>query len=291
MRFFSTVILCMLCFFSRAQTLEWWAETVKWDGVSPWSKYIIYQPAYLGPNALPVPGLGNGNIDSSISIASGLNFHFSKGDKTQNLELYGNYCLVKDVISFDISWVPYEQYEMDHATKEKRHVYAANYYDKHTSGDILLNTNIRLLKRWQKHIQLALRIGYRFPAGTDLGSARYSDGPGYHFDVSFGKPVLPSLKLIGMAGFYVWQIESEFFRQNDAFLFGSGFEFNKNKWRLQSYVAGYLGYMEKSGDKPLVFRSSVEKRFKNAGGFLKFQQGLHDFDYTSVETGVRYYFK
>lgn len=288
MRTILAAYACCICMSTRAQSLEWWAETVKWDGVSPWSNYIIYQPAYLGPNALPVPALGNGNIDSSLSVASGINFHFSPGDKTQNITLYGNYCLVKDVISFDISWVPYERFNMDHSTKEKRHVFSEKYYDKHTSGDIHLNTNIRLLKRWQNFVQLAMRIGYRFPSGS-ISSARYSDGPGYYFDVSFGKPLNREVKLIGMAGFYVWQLEKENFKQNDAFLCGSGFELNKNNWRVQSYLAGYFGYMENSGDKPLVFRANIEKKFKKSGMFLKFQRGLHDFGYTSTEAGARFY--
>jgi hypothetical protein len=291
MRLALTVIICCFGFFSNAQTLDWWAQTVKWDGVSPWTRYIIYQPAYLGPNALPVPVLSNGDIDSTTSLAAGMSLHFSKGDNTKNISLSANYCLVKDLISFDVAWVPKEWYQMDHATKEERHVYAANYFDNRTAGDIHLNTNIRVLKRWQKIIQLAMRIGYRFPSGSDLGSARYSDGPGYYFDLSFGKPISPSVKWTGMAGFYCWQIESEYFKQDDAFLFGTGLEFNRNNWRAQSYVAGYLGYMEKSGDKPIVWRVSLEKRAKTLGGYLKFQRGLHDFDYTSIETGARYYFK
>ena len=238
-----------------------------------------------------MPVLSNGDIDSTTSVGAGMGLHFSKGDNTQNISLSANYCLVKDLISFDVAWVPKEWYQMDHATKEKRHVYAANYFDKHTSGDIHLNTNIRVLKRWQKFMQLALRIGYRFPSGSGLGSARYSDGPGYYFDLSFGKPLSPAIKWTGMAGFYCWQIESEFFKQNDAFLFGTGVEFNRNNWKAQTYVAGYLGYMEKSGDKPVVWRASLEKRIKTMGGYLKLQQGLHDFDYTSIEAGARYYFK
>ncbi|TAE61269.1 MAG: hypothetical protein EAZ89_00720, partial [Bacteroidetes bacterium] len=38
-----------------AQDAAWWSQTVGWDGVSHWSRYIRTSPAYMGPNALPVP--------------------------------------------------------------------------------------------------------------------------------------------------------------------------------------------------------------------------------------------
>jgi len=272
-----------------SQTFDQWATTVGWDGVSHWSKYMITLPAYQGPNSLPVPRIGNGNIDSNFSISATGNLHFSKGDNTQNLTLYANYSLVKDIISIDAMWVPYEHYTMSPAVKSKRHVFSQFYNDREATGEIQLNTNIRLLNKWRKHIQLVLRIGYRFPSGSGFGAARFTDGPGYHFDVSFGKPFSnSSVKWIGMAGFYTWQIESEKHNQDDAFLFGSGLEWNKNNWRLQTYIAGYLGYLEGSGDKPIVCRITLERKLKRNSLLLGFQQGIKDFDYTSVEAGFKY---
>ncbi|HET6993677.1 MAG TPA: hypothetical protein VFI06_01785 [Chitinophagaceae bacterium] len=273
---------------SYGQTFDWWAQLVHWDGVSEWPKYMITQPAYMGPNALPVPRIGNGSIDSSFSIAATGSLHFSKGDNTQNFTIYANYCLVKNVISFDASWIPYEHFTMSHAIKEQRHVFSHFYYDRHATGDVHLNTTIQLLNRWRKNIQLALRIGYRFPTGTGLGVARYTDGPGYYFDLSFGKPLNPSLKWIGMLGFYSWQLINVGRRQDDAFLFGTGAEWNTKTLRLQTYISGYLGYQLSSGDKPVVFRTTLEKRINRTSLLLGFQQGIHDFRYTSVEMGAKY---
>src|SRR5436190_6356973 len=276
---------------SYGQTFDWWAQLVHWDGVSEWPKYMITQPAYMGPNALPVPRIGNGSIDSSFSIAATGSLHFSKGDNTQNFTIYANYCLVKNVISFDASWIPYEHFTMSHAIKEQRHVFSHFYYDQQETGVIELNTTYQLLNRWRKDIQLALRIGYRFPTGTGLGVARYTDGPGYHFDLSFGKPVNTSLKWIGMLGFYSWQLINVGRRQDDAFLFGTGAEWNTKRVRLQTYVAGYLGYQLNSGDKPVVFRTTVEKKIKRTSFLLGFQQGLHDFKYSSIEVGTKFRFQ
>ncbi|MEI9808483.1 MAG: hypothetical protein WDO16_11785 [Bacteroidota bacterium] len=288
MRVLFITILCCFTFGGNAQTADWWVQTVNWNGVTHWSRYIIAAPAYLGPNALPVPRIGNGSIDSSISAGLTGNLHFSKGDNTQNVTIYANYCLVKNVISFDAAWVPYEHFTMSHAIKTNRHVFYLHYYDRHAAGDMHLNTNIQLLNKWRKDIQLALRIGYRFPTGTGLGVARTTDGPGYYFDLSFGKPFSHShFKWIGMAGFYAWQLISDKHRQDDAFLFGNGIEWNNKSIRWQTYIAGYLGYLKSSGDKPVVFRTAVEKKLKRNSLLFSFQQGLHDFKYSSVEMGMK----
>lgn len=292
MRIFLSIFLCSFFCSSNAQTLAKWAQTVHWDGVSHWSKYIRSEAGYMGPNALPVPFIGNGSIDSSLSFTATANLHFTKGDKTQNPALYGNYCLVKNVISFDMYWIPFEYYKMSNAIKEERHVYYTFFSDKKARGDIYINTNIQLLNKWRKNIHLVLRAGFRYPSSSDLGAARYTDGMGYYFDLSFGKPIgATGLKWIGMLGFYCWQVDLDRFRQNDAPLFGTGLEWNPKGWKLQSSVSGYKGYMEQSRDKPIVFRVSAEKRINKNILLIRMQQGLHDFKYTSVEFGGKYIFK
>lgn len=291
MKFVTVFFFLTLSLISRAQDHNWWANNVGWDGVTHWSRYLISQPAFLGPNALPVPKIGNGRIDSVSSISVTGNLHFSPGDNTQNISLYANYCLVKDLVSFDIAWVPYERFRMTHEMKGKRHVFHQFYYDKEATGDILLNTNIQVLKKWRKHIDLLLRVGYRFPAGSGFGLARTSDGPGYYFNMAFGKPFRNSqFRWIGMAGFYAWQMISDRHHQNDAFLFGTGVEWQKKNTIIQTYGAGYLGYLEKSGDKPVLLRATMEQRLNRHSLLLGFQQGLRDFEYTSVEFGIKYRF-
>jgi hypothetical protein len=276
---------------AEAQTdspFDLWAKSVNWDGTTHWTHYMLSQPDFQGPNSLPVPKIGNGSIDSSFYFSAATDFHFSKGDNTQNLFLAANVCLVKNVISFDINWVPFEHYDLDQATRERRHVFAAFYNDHVAAGDIHLNTNFQILNKLRDKIQLGFRIGYRFPTGTGFGAARTTDGPGYYFDFNFGKPLNnKSWKWIGMAGFYVWQMVSDKHRQDDAFLFGSGLEYNKNKWKGQAYLAGYLGYVQHSGDKPLVARLNIEKKCKNNNILFGLQQGLHDFHYFTISAGFK----
>jgi hypothetical protein len=288
--FFLIVFLFFTCQ-SQAQTQDKWSKIVRWDGFSPWQKYMIYSPGYMGPNALPVPSMANGGIDSVDYVGASGSFFFSKGDNTQGIRFSGNYCLVKDLISFDASWIPVEWFQLSDEIKDKRHVYWPNYYAKKANGDVLLNMNVRVLKKWDKYVQLAFRIGYRFPSSdvAEVAAARYTDAPGYFFDFSAGKTLSPDKrwKLSGMMGFYVWQLND--YGQNDAFLFGAGLEYNSNKWHWQLNGRGYTGWLG-NGDFPVVVSSSLEKQLKVFGFFLNLQQGLHDFDYTGVEIGTKYLF-
>lgn len=284
-----TLFLLLSTAYVKSQTLAQWSQLVQWDGVSHWSRYLKTFPAYQGPNALPVPRIGNGLIDSTFFISAGGSFHFSNGDNTQNYTVYANYCLVKELIAVDIYWVPGEYYQLTHAMKEERRIYPQFYYDKKGEGELHLNANIQLLKRWKKYINLKGRMGYRFPSGSGFGAARDIDAPGYYFDLSFGKPIRRSgFTFVGMLGFYSWHIESDRNNQDDAFLFGGGLQWEKNSWRLETNLAGYIGYLEDSGDKPTVFRFNAEKRIKKFSLLFGFQQGLHDFDYSTGEIAVKY---
>lgn len=271
-----------------AQTAAWWEQNVHWDGVTHWSRYLTISPGYLGPNALTIPSINNGSVDSIISLGASLNAHFSKGDQTQNLTLYGNYTTKDKAISVDAQFVPYEHYNMSHAIKTKRKVFFENYYDDASAGDVLVNTTIQLFPKKRSKFQAALRVGVRMPSGGGLGAARYGDVPGYWIDAGAGVPFRnANWKWIGMLGFYVWQTNDDHHRQDDAILFGTGLEFNRKRWRCLAYMAGYSGY-KNNGDRPVVVRLAVEKNIKRYVLMMRLQQGLHDYAYTSSELGVKF---
>ncbi len=55
------------------------------------------------------------------------------------------------------------------------------------NGDFYFSTIIQLLKK-EKLPEVALRMACRTASGNNLGSARYTDAPGYFLDISLGKP-------------------------------------------------------------------------------------------------------
>lgn len=274
--------------FSFSQTLEWWRDNVGWNGSTHWSKYIIISPKYLGPNALSVPLINNGSIDSFSSAGVTANAHFSNGDNTQNFMVYGNYTTKNNTIAVDLQYVPYERFQMSHAVKTERHVYYKNYNDSHTVGDFVVNTTMQLFPKWRDKAQLALRLGFRMPAGRHMAAARYGDVPSYWIDMGGAFPFKNSkLKLLGMAGFFVWQTNVDNFRQDDAILFGSGLEWNDRTLKMQVYATGYSGY-KNNGDRPTLLRFALEKKIRKQIYIFRVQQGLHDFNYLSFEAGTRF---
>jgi hypothetical protein len=271
-----------------SQTRQKWAETVNWDGVTPWVNYMIYSSAYMGPNALPVPDMANGSADSMSYISFSSVLHFSKGDKTQNLQFFTNHCLVKNRLSAEVLWMPIEWFQVNDETKLKRHVYYTSYYDNKAQGDVFFNFRLQMLNQWRKYIHIALRAGFRYPTSSSVGAARYTDAPGYHFDLSFSKPVLQDkLKLSFMGGLYVWQLNTG--GQDDAFLFGGSMEYNYKNLRWRINCRGYSGYRN-NGDRPLILESLLEKRFNNFGILLNLQKGLHDYDFTTLSLGTKFIF-
>lgn len=274
-----------------AQDFQWWANSVGWDGVSSWRKYIIYSPYYLGPNALPVPSVAAGRVDSVHSIGISGNSHFMKGDITFNPSIHATFVLVKDVISFDLYNVPFEYFDQSHTLKTERHVYYYYYHSHKAHGDINLNTKIQLFKRLQPKINLMLRMGYRFATSTNYAAARYTDAPGYCFDINTGIPFGKNKKWLfkAMAGLYTWQVNEERYEQNDAFLFGAGTEYHHRNFGFEFSAAGYLGYLKQRKDKPVVLRMGLEQKLKHSLVLLKFQQGIHDFKYSSLELGLKYF--
>lgn len=276
-----------------AQTQQQWAQLVGWDGVSSFTKYIHYSSRFMGPNALTVPHMPNGSIDSinSIGLAGQMHFHFKGGDNTQNLNVYGNFCVAKGKMALEVNWLPVEHFNMSDSIKRQRHVYYRNYYDNVAKGDVIVNSNINLLNKWREKVQLMMQIGVRLPSSSNKGvaAARFLDATAYYINVSCGKPLSPTLKLMAMVGLYVWQINMDDLdlRQNDAFLFGSGVEWNKNRWKLQANISGYLGYLESSGDKPVLIRLNAERRISNKILLFRFQYGYKDYRYISFEAGAK----
>ena len=283
-----TLLLLITGHTVNGQTAEWWQQNVNWDGTTHWSRYIITSPKYLGPNALTVPFINNGSIDTLNSIGISANGHFSNGDNTQNITLYGNYAPKAGGIAINAQFIPYEHYTMSHDVKTKRKTFFENYNDRQCAGDVLVNTTVQLFQKKRDKIQLALRLGLRMPAGGDLATARYADVPGYWIDIGGGIPFKNRVfKWLGMLGFYVWQTNDDKHRQDDAILFGSGFEWSQHGWRIQAYATGYSGY-KNNGDRPVLVRLGTEKILHQKIYVIRLQQGLHDFAYSSVEAGIKF---
>ncbi len=273
-----------------SQSLQWWADNVGWDGETHWSEYLIYSPKYTGPNAIPIPNISTGRLEKQTFLGIGTNYYYRSGDQTFNPAFYLNYNFLKDRISVDLFMVPIEFYSVSHQRKTERNVYYKFYHKKSAIGDVYINTNIQILQASQNKIDLALRIGLKTASSGLDNPARFIDSPGYYFDVSIGKTFQLndlSFRPFGMLGFYAWQTNDESLRQNDALLYGFGYEIEKQTWSLSQNLRGYSGYHH-IGDKPVVLKTGAEKQLGNKTSiFFNYQYGIRDFLYQGFELGIQ----
>lgn len=287
----AAIISLVLILPVTAQDFGWWNDAHEWDGTTHWTRYMKVSPAWMGPNALPVPEIKKGLLQEDLSLELAIDNHFSKGDKTQNLYTEIYIPLAPGKVGLKVFMVPVEHYAMDSLTNIGR-ISRDKDGEGYSAGDVYFSTWIQLLKNHQSLPDLMITINLKTASGTNLEAARHTDSPGYYFDLSAGKTYntagnkLISVRAYAMAGFYLWQTHSDFYYQNDSFLYGAGAELNFKRFSFNNNIGGYTGYIG-MGDSPLVFRSQLTY-ILGSGHRIKtsFQQGLNDFEYSSVRIAL-----
>ncbi len=247
----------------------------------------------MGPNALPVPEIGRGVMDNELRLELGGQAHFG-GDNTQNIYAQLNYVLAKDVVALKLYWYPLEHFNVDDATRDERRLGPA-YYEAEglAKGDAYFGAEIQLVKD-KKFPDLLMRAFTKSATGSEANGARYTDSPGYFFDLSFGKTLMLnqekeiSVRPYGMFGFYSWQTYDDTHPQNDAPLYGIGADLDTKALRLSTSLGGYSGW-KNNGDKPLVYRAEILKKNKKFDFLLQYQYGIQDFPYQSIKFSVQYH--
>ncbi len=281
------LFISILCY---PQDYNWWNVKHNWDGITNWSKYIIISPALMGPNALPVPNSKDGSLSHKTTLEVSLDNHFSHGDFTNNLytELYMP--LFSDRVGLNISIVPIEYYKIDTITRDLRRVRDVG-GEGISGGDFYIGTFIQIVKNKERFPDVLLTINLKTASGDNLSSARFTDSPGYFLDLSFGKEInvnqsiIKSVRPYAIVGFYAWQTNRDDYFQNDALLFGIGFNLLFENLELKNYLGGYAGYIG-NGDKPIVYRIALRSNHESILNYkIMFQYGIRDFMYASLRVG------
>ena len=295
MKAFLIPLLLLINLTSYSQDYNWWNKKHNWDGITHWSEYIILSPKYMGPNALPVPDHQSGIFDSITTLDVSFDSHFSKGDQTQNSFAKLIIPIIPNKVGISFFGVPFEHYKTDTITRDYR---ASRDYDSKgfSFGDLYITTYIQLIKDKDKIPDFLVTINLKTASGNSYDAARFTDSPGYYFDLSSGKTFnlkrsfIKSIRPYYTVGFYAWQTNKEY-RQNDAFIYGFGCDFNLKKITISNYFGGYIGYIG-DGDKPMVNRLILRSAFNSFINYkIIYQQGFLDFNYTTFRFGIEYSFK
>jgi hypothetical protein len=287
-RLFVLLISLHWVFALQAQEdFSWWNQKHNWDGCSPWTDYLTISTSFMGPNAIPVPEMTRGMIDSAAELEVAGDYYFSRGDKTKDFYLRGYLPLFSHRMSVTLEAVPYEWFTTDTITRDARAARTRSGKGG-AGGDIYFTTCFSVLKEKEAVPGIALRAALRTASCTNLRNARFTDGAGYFFDVSAGKNFSLkkcTLRLYVMSGFYDYQTFDVEHLQNDCFLYGVGADLNFNKFMIAQSFSGYNGYLE-IGDKPVVYNASI--KWKNNHVDLKagYEWGVRDYDFQRVRLSV-----
>ena len=278
---------------SYAQTdFSHWNQLVGWDGITPWVNYLTISPAYMGPNALPVPLQQKGLVRQHLEWETRGEVYWNKGDLTVNPYTRIYVPLGKGGVAIEGFYVPAEYYQTSAEIRDYRK--ARDFGGKGwAAGDVYLSTIIQLIKDKKTWPDIAFGINLRTASGTELGNLRYTDAPGYYFDVSLGKTYTSvnrdhlSFRWYGMAGFYVWQMYSTRYFQNDAILYGLGTDLSIHCWKISNQLSGYWGYLN-NGDRPLIWNFLIEKKINHFRISATFQEGIKNFPFHAFKLGITY---
>ena len=151
-------------------------------------------------------------------------------------------------------------------------------------GDFYFSTLIQVSKN-RKFPNTLFRFAAKTASGNQLEAARYTDSPGYFFDLSFskqfGNSITGELRPFGLAGFYSWQTNDEQNLQNDALMYAIGADFLKKGWLFSASWSGYSGYKNRR-DRPMQLNFNLEKTLKRKILRLEYIHSLRKWGYQTV---------
>lgn len=297
---FSVLIFFILFVFSgfgQSRSTSEWTDF----GSDHINKWLQIAPGKLGPNALPVPFMDYGLLDSLSSIETGVNAHFMKGDRSVNSYLSYYWAVVPKRVVVHVWGFPTETFRTHNSVRNDRQIYYDDNDWMTKTGDLWISTYVQIVK--DRNYWPDITINYS--AKTTIGDAvqgRYTDAPANYYYLAFGKSIFPKSGLIdeirlgALTGFYVWQTNKVELAQDEGVLYELGVDLKHRNLSWRNEIGGYNAYggyqfigVDDNND-PLIFRTN----FKSAGEFfdwkLEFQTGFRDYDYQTIRISVFYKF-
>ena len=155
-----------------------WNDLVDWNGISFWYEYLIMSPGYFGPNALPVPELSSGLIDTASSLDLRTDYYFAKGDQT--VDLWGRYqhSFLKGKVSVFADITALEYYSITDTMIRNERKLRSELPKGFVIGDLSFGTRVQILKNKKHWPDIVLESVFRTASGAHSGDGRYTDAPG-----------------------------------------------------------------------------------------------------------------
>ncbi len=258
------------------------------------NKWLQIAPGKLGPNALPVPFMEYGLLDSLSNIETGVNAHFMKGDRAINSYLSFYWAVVPKRVVLQVWGFPTETFRTHNSVRDDRQIYYDDAGWMTKTGDLWLTTSIQIIK--EKNNWPDITISYS--AKTTIGDAvqgRYTDAPANSYYVAFGKSIflktgfINEIRLGVLTGFYVWQTNKVELAQDEGALYEFGVDLKLRNLSWRNEIGGYNGYggyqfigVDDNND-PLIFRTNFTSSGERFDWKIEYQTGFRDYDYQTIQ--------
>jgi hypothetical protein len=206
------LIALVLCSFGAKAQFDWWNQIHNWDGATPWTQYMTYSHAYLGPNALPIPNVAAHSNYASSSAQISL-----RGDD-QFVNWHNEVQLVTGKTLFN---VVHQSVEAFRTTTDVRDLRASRGESGQgiQAGDVIVNISHRIYENDDDGRTEVYFTTHLKTAAGPLNNARFTDAPGYaFFFTGRWNPKYSRLWISSNAGFQVYQTHWVDYPQNDGFL-------------------------------------------------------------------------
>jgi len=219
-------------------------------------------------------------------------YYFNPGDQTHDFLTHFVIPVGNRRVGLEFKYVPVEYFRMDSIVSRERRTLSGKAAEGYSLGDIYFGTMVQLIKDQGYIPDVMISLACRTASGTSRDYARYTDMPGYYFDVSIGDSYgraagfFRSVRWYGEVGFYVYQTFLDNYPQNDALLYGIGFDLDFSLFYLNQSIRGYNGYMY-NGDHPLVYRADFGFKFGSAALVVGYEKGIRDFPFESIRAGFQ----
>ncbi len=290
-------VLHVLSGFSQSRPTGDWVDY----GSDHINKWLQIAPGKLGPNALPVPFMDYGLLDSLSNIETGVNAHFMKGDRAINSYLSCYWAIVPKRVVMQVWGFPSETFRTHNSVRNDRQIY----YDDHgwmtKTGDLWISTYVQIIKDKKNWPDITIN----YSAKTTIGDAvqgRYTDAPANYYYAAIGKSIFPKagfineIRLGALAGFYVWQTNKVELAQDEGALyeFGVDLKHDNLSWRNEigdySAYGGYQFIGVDDNNDPLIFRTNFKSSGERFDWKIEYQTGFRDYDYQTIRMTVFYKF-